>query len=643
MLKQYGAIVSAIDCEPTPDWELPDLPNLLDEFVIGDCRHPNVLIKVKIQQCRAILLVTSDERVNTEAAFAARLLNPQIRLIVRSEKHNLNQLLRQNLGNFIAYEPTQLAAAAFALTALGNETLGYFKLDDWRFQVVRKRIQASDRWCNRRYLWELNSSKRHILSHQPHLSPTVRFHQWQPETILREHDTLVYVEAVDTLSDRSPPAETAAKSSQWQQWRRGIFQDFSWQRIGQKILQLWQLGERYRAWRAIGVCSAIVLMLLCSATLVWRWQYPDLSWFDALNATIVLLLGGFDELFGELRLPFAIPPWLYLFSLSLTIAGTIFVGILYATLTEALLSSRFQLFARRLRVPQQNHVVLVGLDRLGQRVADLLQEFKQPLVGLDNTASVSSILPHVPILCGSIVDTLEQAHLSDAKSIIVATNDDMLNLEIGLMTRAASPHCGIVIRTYGRHFSDRVAQLFPYAQVLCVSALSAEVFAAAAFGESVIGLFHFQNQTILVTEYSIEAGDTLNELILAEVAYGYGVVPILYQRSGYHAPRIMPTDDTRLHVGDRLVVLATSHSLQRIERGELAPKHSQVKLERAITSDALFHGANEIALISGCDLQIARKVMQNLPAILPVKLYQHQAQRLVRELSRLRVIAHLLE
>jgi Trk K+ transport system NAD-binding subunit len=392
-----------------------------------------------------------------------------------------------------------------------------------------------------------------------------------------------------------------------------------------------------------GICGMTVLMLLCCGTLLFCWHYPDLGWQDALNVTVVLLLGGFDNLFGQLKLPFLIPLWLHLFSLGLTIAGTVFVGILYATLTEAVLSSRFQLFTRRLHVPQQNHVVLVGLDRLGQRVAALLQEFKQPVVGIDNTAIAPSTLPHIPVLFGSIARTLERVHLSRAKSIIVVTDDDMLNLEIALMAHAASPHSGIVIRTYDRHFSDNVAQLFPYAQVLCASALSAEVFAAAAFGENVMGLFHLQNQTILVTEYSIEAGDTLNGLILAEIAYGYGVVPILYQRSRRDALRIMPTDDTRLHIGDRLVVLATSHSLQRIERGELAAKHWQVKIERAMTSDAVFHGANEITLISGCSLQIARKVMQDLPAVLPVPLYQHQAQRLVRELSRLRVIAHLLE
>ena len=57
------------------------------------------------------------------------------------------------------------------------------------------------------------------------------------------------------------------------------------------------------------------------------------------------------------------------------------------------------------------------------------------------------------------------------------------------MAYRANPNCRLIIRTYDQRFSDKVAQLFPYARVLCASALSAEAFAGAAFGESVVSLF----------------------------------------------------------------------------------------------------------------------------------------------------------
>ena len=104
----------------------------------------------------------------------------------------------------------------------------------------------------------------------------------------------------------------------------------------------------------------------------------------------------------------------------------------------------------------------------------------------------------------------------------------------------------------------------------------------------------------------------------------------------------MPSDDTRLYVGDRLVVLATSNSLQRIERGEMAPRCWQVQIEKALNRDAIDDGADEIALISGCSIGTARELMNHLPKMLRRPLYKYQAQRLVRELSNLHVVARLI-
>jgi hypothetical protein len=70
--------------------------------------------------------------------------------------------------------------------------------------------------------------------------------------------------------------------------------------------------------------------------------------------------------------------------------------------------------------------------------------------------------------------------------------------------------------------------------------------------------------------------DTLNGLLLSEIAYGYQVVPLLHQRVNQKYPRPMPSDDVRLVVGDRLIVLATIDGLKRIERGELGDRTWQV-------------------------------------------------------------------
>jgi Trk K+ transport system NAD-binding subunit len=263
-------------------------------------------------------------------------------------------------------------------------------------------------------------------------------------------------------------------------------------------------------------------------------------------------------------------------------------------------------------------------------------------VAIVNKEPDTKLWNQVPIVLSETQSALGKVHLEKARSVIAMTESEMDNLEVALMAHATNPLTGLVIRTYHRRFRDTVAKLFPDTQVLCASELAAEAFAAAAFGENVLSLFRLDHQTILVTDYTIETGDTLNGLLLGEVAYGYGVVPIFHERAAYESAQCMPSDDLRLQEGDRMVVLATIEGLKLIEKGRLTPPCWKVLLTEALNVDAVFQGANEIACITGCSMRDAREAMGNLPQLLPTLLYRHQAFRLVRRLRKAQVTAQAL-
>ncbi|MGV0023922.1 NAD-binding protein [Phormidesmis priestleyi] len=636
VLKEFGVKVHAIDLVDKGYWEIPDLAAAIDCLVIGDCCQPKILEQAKIQQCRAILLVASNERVNIQAAFVARAANPDVRLIIRSDQQNLNQLLAQRLGNFVAFEATQLPAAAFALAALGGETRGFFNLENQLLRVVRVQIDRYHRWCDRPQLQELNTSTRRILAHTRSAdTPAKGFHQWEPDARIREGDTVVYIEAI--AEKMIPGMQPSQRRSRMKEWRDRL----NWRTLKPFLQQSWADIQQTPT-QQVALLSGITMFgLFLLGALLYKLQYPDLNLQDALNVSLVLILGGYDNLFGQLRLSFPVPVWLHLFSVGLTVIGTVFVGILYALLTERVLVSRFQFLKRRPPVPKADHVVLVGFGRVGQRVAKLLQDLKQPLLGIHSAALETSVLPQMPLIVGNLTTTLNRANLTTAKSIIAVTDDEVTNLEIGLMAYAANPTLNLVIRTFDPLFSDNVARLLPHARVLGAYALAAEAFVAAAFGENVINLFRLNNQTMLVTEYRVEADDTLTGLLLAEVAYGYEVVPILHQKRMQEFAKLMP-DDTRLEAGDRLIILATLDGLQRIERRALKPRQWFVQVEKAFSSEAVFDGGAAIARISGCEIGLARSRMSHLPGLFDYPLYKHQAQRLVSELSKAQVLAHLV-
>ncbi|WP_017301842.1 potassium channel family protein [Nodosilinea nodulosa] len=650
-LKSFGVPVHAINDALPDQWEVPHLRDLIDHLEIGDCRTAAVLEKAGIRQCRAVLLVTQDERVNLEAALTARVLNPRVRLVMRSDKQNLNDLIGQQLQNFVAFEPTQLAAPAFALGAFGEELIGYFSLDGHRFQVVKQRLESGQPWCDRRQIHELDNSRRRVLCHTaaPQCSatsidsPSTLFYTWLPDTVLRAGDEIVMVDCNAELRAlySGVPAPPPAQRGVLKGLRQAIARLRDWPALKQLFLSFWQAGAEQQLRRVALICGVTVVALCLVGTLLLDANSPgEISVFQAFLYTFITLFGGYGDVYAALE-NFNHPQLVQAFGLVLTVAGAAFVGVLYALLTEKLLTLRFEFMERRPPVPEKDHVVVIWLGRVGRQVLTMLQELEQPVVGIAPQAPDGDLLPKIPLLTGNVIAALDKANLATAKSVVAVSEDEIQNLEMGLLAHRLNPHCRAIIRTYDQQFTDRVAQIFPFAQVLCASALSAEAFAGAAFGEHVIGLFRLHDQTILVTQYELEPEDTLTGLLLAEVAYGYGVVPLWHQQQG--APgSIMPSDDTRLRAGDRLVVLATIGGLRRIEQGHLAPRDWHIHLEAALTANALFDGAAEIARSSGYRLGEAREFMAQLPGTLPVPLYRHQALRLVRLLTRAQVKAQVI-
>ncbi|WP_253274166.1 TrkA family potassium uptake protein [Myxosarcina sp. GI1] len=638
-LAEFGVKVNAIELIIPPSWEIETLPELLDDLIVGDCLQDKTLIQAQILQCRAALIVTSNERVNIETALAIRQLNPDTRLVVRSAQSNLNELLSQQLGNFIAFDPTELPIAAFTLAALGTDILGYFTLDDQIFRVCHREIESGDRWL-RRSIYELESHQRKILAHN-RFDPVEDLTLEPPdsEVYLSVGDRLVYLE---TAAESYSPVNSLHSQPQRERKRRNSLHfKFNWKTLVNFFLNL---NFRQQVRQLAIVYTIVLLILLFSGTILFYWRYPDIEPLSAFLSTAILLLGGYGDLFGEIEAVTPFPWWLKLFSLGLTLIGTAFVGVLYALLTEALLSSRFNLANKPLKIPHENHVIIFGMGRVGQKIASWLTRWQQPLVGItSNTDFFQQAATKIPLICGNLIQSLSLAHLERARSVVIVTDNDVYNLEAALMTRRIYPHLNLVVRTAGLRLRQHLHQLLPDARILDIHTLSAAAFAGAAFGENIISLFRWEKQTILVTEYQIEVEDTLHDLKLSDVAYGYGVVPVLYQKPS-QASIVFPIEELILKSGDRLVVLATIAGLKSIELGELdlTLKNVRVRIESVVTPDAYFEGANLIYRIAGCDLSIARQTMAELPQTLPCLLYRDCAHRLVRELRKALVIARIL-
>jgi len=697
MLREFGVMVSAVDRAPPDDEEVPGWREMLDGVVVGDCRDGDVLRRAGVAEARGILVVTPDERVNVETAFAARRLQPGIRLVVRCSRERLNALLQKQLGNFVAFEPTHLAAPAFALAATEDDVVGLFRLAGRVLRVVERRVDDGDRGIVGRPAVQLDSRSRRIVSLRQDPAVThagrlpivsralldrdpeeergggdgqdVPFHRFDPEAIVAAGDVVTTVELADQgagflrPSGEETPAPGGAGNpgarptadvspsmprAPFPSLRRGVA------RAHRALRDFFSPAYPYPIARIALVIGATVATLVTAGALVLAATVPDAGVVDGFYGAIVLLLGGYADRFEDFDGTGAgVPWWVRGYALLLTVSGTALVGVVYAMVTEKLLTMRMAFLSRRPPVPKEGHVVVAGLGRVGQRVAEILGELGIPVVGVSASGVGPDVLPWLPVVTGRAARQLDAVHLERALGLVASTADDMDNLETALLAHGRAPRARLVIRASDARFSVNVSSLLPYANVLCGTALTAEVFAAAAFGENVLSLFRLAGETVMVTDYRIDDQDTLHGLLVGDVAHGYGLVPLLFERDAPATlgsdddPRegtrhFLPPDELRLEPGDRLVVLATSTSLQRVESGRRFPRRFGVAVEGTLTPDAVLGGAAEISRRTGASIAEARAFMDARPGVFHRPLHHRQAVDLVRSLKRHQVRADVV-
>lgn len=632
LLKELGIPVFGMDAVERNTWELEGLPQLFGRYTVGDGRRHSALERAGLFSCRAILLITGDERVNVSAALAARSLHPGIRLVIRSSKSNLNSLLSERLGNLVAFDIAELPANAFTLAAIGDETVGLFAVEGQLLRVVANRVTASHRWHQSRRLYDLNNRRRRVLHRTSLDQPQpIDFHGWDPNGTVQAGDLVVCIE-YHQPAPASPP--TASLKRTWH------LPAFTWTSLVHRITQRWSGASQ--TFRVSALVTGTLLVLHVTGVIVYKLRYPEVSLLDAFNVATVLIFDGYSNMFAQLKLPFPIPLWLLLFSLLLTMSGAVVMGMLYAYLTARVLSARLHFRRRPGRIPREHHTIVIGLGPLGMRITELLHQLDHAVVGISEHELESGLLPRIPVITGDPQQCLSKVNCARARSVVVATDDDVSNLELALMAARANPDCNVVIRTDDAAFGRNLRSLAPHTRAMSAYALSAEAFVAGALGENVLSLIRIGNETVLATEYRVEGGDTLAGRLIGEVTSGYGLVAILYQKNPTYEAEFFPSDDIRLEAGSRLVVLATMDGLQNVEHGRFAERTCHIRILQALSEEAAFEGARTIARVTGCDLDRARTLMVQLPANFPQPLFHHQAERLVRELMVARVDAEVV-
>src|SRR4029078_10838970 len=98
------------------------------------------------------------------------------------------------------------------------------------------------------------------------------------------------------------------------------------------------------------------------------------------------------------------------------------------------------------------HIVLIGLRHLGFRVAQRLHEMGENIVAVELNPSTHTTIAArdmgIPVIEGDarITSALEGANIKGARTVILASQHDAMNLQIALKARSLNPDIQVVIR-----------------------------------------------------------------------------------------------------------------------------------------------------------------------------------------------------
>ncbi|WP_083679380.1 NAD-binding protein [Mycobacterium sp. IS-1264] len=333
---------------------------------------------------------------------------------------------------------------------------------------------------------------------------------------------------------------------------------------------------------------AFALFLTLGSTAVEHFAYrnPRMSWIDALYfASETITTVGYGEVgFGQQ------PIFLRLFNVGLMFGGAMVTAILVAFLADLLLSRRFmQLAGLRRARHMRGHVVVVGLGSVGIRVVSDLTAAGCDVLVIEKDEN-NRFLPtaaelDVPVIFGdpTMRQTLESARVDRARGVAVVTQDDMKNIETGIVLLeilGSDTKTPIVMRVQGRALGAAINQRFGFENVRSIVDLAAPWFIGAAMGLQVLGTFWVGQRSFMVGAMLVAEGSELDGLRMLELSTQARVIAITRPEGPVS---LRPRRDSRLKAGDTVYLIGPYRELIATLRKGQPPAQTAIIGERAAT------------------------------------------------------------
>ena len=325
--------------------------------------------------------------------------------------------------------------------------------------------------------------------------------------------------------------------------------------------------DTYLLFRQFGLQLALFGLLIVGGG--WAYYFlartanePVRTWVEATYAVLGMALlqasGSFPQTW-YLQIFFFVMPLLAL-----------------AILAQGLADFGIMLFNRRARSKEwevavastfSNHIIVVGLGHLGFRVVQQLHAMNQEVVAIelnpDEDLVANAQAQGVPVVHGDATRelVLEAAGVRKARVIVLCSQNDTANLQIGLRSRGLNPDIKVIVRIFDDDFAQALRKQFKFT-AFSATGIAAPIFAAIAADIDITQPISVEGQAFSLARFNLGASSKLAGRTVAAVEEKHRLSVVLLRRDS--VSEFHPAGDRVLAANDLIAVLGESEQILKL-------------------------------------------------------------------------------
>ncbi len=589
------------------------------KLIQDDSRIPETLIDAGIYQAAALIACEDRDLHNFETVLVANDVVPGIRAVASFFNQKVGEQLTRAVTNAKALSLSEKAGPSFVEACVPSSLLHFFTIEGEQMAVVEAKIsgtgaieqlfgsniplvvrnaepgterQSLSSLSNNYSLakvqptsvarWELCPPRDYRVQPDQIVTLVGRVEELKqlPDVKLSEKDVL---SAKNSLEAIQPEQATGQSGSAKDKDKKKSKREARRERLVARITKFRHLIMNVmrnldRPLRYTLMCVG-GLMVFCTIFLLifYRSYIPNpvtggieaFTPIDALYFTVTILatVGFGDYNFAQQEW------WLKVFGIVLTLLGTASISLLYAFVTNYIISRRIEeAMGRNRATNMENHIIICGLGSVGYQVMQGLIKQGRQVVVIEKSEQArfnsEARNQEVPIIYGDakLPEVLKAVNIHKAHTIAILTSDDLANLETALSAHAEfhtiaanqNKRLQVVLRVFDNSLAERVAKNFDIHTIYSAAGLAAPYFVGAALDYEVVSTFYLDRRPFIVIKLMINEISQVDGMTVQQLYEATRMWVIAHSSQGMTgngrqtAPRFHPAGGHELKGGDTI-------------------------------------------------------------------------------------------